>query len=298
MSGAAAADPAWRPLALALAPHVLAETLDGGQAFRWARNGADNHWRGVWGRHVVEIRGQDDGCLWRPLTPETTATDLLAYLGHDDAWEELADALPWRSDSVLATARAAFPGLRILAQPLGETLLAFLCSSSKQIVQIKVMLATLAERFGEPLTPTENTLPGWPRLASVSEADLRACKLGYRARYIAETAQRLAAEPAWEARLASLPEAEAHAWLCSLPGVGTKVADCVLLFGARRLEAFPVDTWILKILTTQYSLTGWTPAQIRHFGRAHFGAGAGLAQQYLFAAARRGVLRAGPAFPG
>lgn len=79
------------------------------------------------------------------------------------------------------------------------------------------------------------------------------------------------------------PYAEAKARLLELPGVGEKVADCVLLFGAGRLESFPVDTWIIKAMERRYGLAGWKPAQIAHFGRVHFGAQAGLAQQYLFA---------------
>ncbi len=81
--------------------------------------------------------------------------------------------------------------------------------------------------------------------------------------------------------------AAAKARLLELPGVGEKVADCVLLFGAGRLEAFPVDTWILKALERRYGLTGWKPAQIAHFGRTHFGPLAGLAQQYLFSWERK-----------
>ena len=65
--------------------------------------------------------------------------------------------------------------------------------------------------------------------------------------------------------------------------MGEKVADCVLLFGAGRLEAFPVDTWIIKAMARRYGLEGWGPAQVAHFGRTHFGLQAGLAQQYLFA---------------
>jgi N-glycosylase/DNA lyase len=79
----------------------------------------------------------------------------------------------------------------------------------------------------------------------------------------------------------------AKARLLELPGVGEKVADCVLLFGAGRLEAFPVDTWVLKALARRYGLDGWKPAQVAQFGRAHFGPLAGLAQQYLFAWERK-----------
>ncbi len=69
--------------------------------------------------------------------------------------------------------------------------------------------------------------------------------------------------------------------------MGEKVADCVLLFGAGQRAAFPVDTWILQSLARRYQLTGWKPAQIAQFGRAHFGPNADLAQQYLFSWERK-----------
>ena len=78
--------------------------------------------------------------------------------------------------------------------------------------------------------------------------------------------------------------------LQALPGVGPKVAACVALFGFGRLDCFPVDTWVVQALGDAYGLRGWKPAQLERFGQAHFGAAAGLAQQYLFAAARHGRL--------
>jgi N-glycosylase/DNA lyase len=225
------------------------------------------------------------------------------YFAADRDWAALADALPWRSDAHLARCLAAFPGLRILRQPLGETLLHFLCSATKQIVQIKQMSALLAERHGAPLlslstfNPQLSTsfhrLPTWAELAEIPEAELRRCLLGFRARYIHQTARFLATHPGWLEATAALPYAEAKAGLCELPGVGEKIADCVLLFGAGRLEAFPVDVWILKTLATRYGLHDWKPAQVAHFGRTHFGPLAGLAQQYLFACERRAGGRQG-----
>lgn len=277
---------AWEPLGLAIQPHVLAETLNGGQAFRWHAV-ADGTWEGSWGNHLVALRLQDTDALeWRPITTHTRTADVRRYLRLDDGWRELADNLPWRSDPVLATAMNLFPDLRLLAQPLGETLLAFLCSSTKQIVQIKEMMALLAKRFGSPLTNHFYRLPTWDELASVPQQELRACKLGYRARYIADTAAVLAAQNNWEAELSSLPYPAAKARLIGLPGVGEKIADCVLLFGAGHTEAFPVDTWILKVMQVAYGLEAWKPPQVAQFGRIHFGAMAGLAQQYLFAWAR------------
>ena len=217
---------------------------------------------------------------------------MLRYLDGNGDPRALADTLPWRSDAHLARCIAAFPDLRILRQPFGETLLGFLCSATKQIVQIKQMMALLAERHGaaigdagspNPALLRFNRLPTWAEIAVIPEAELRGCLLGFRARYIHETAQFIARHPGWLEETEAAPYAEAKTRLISLPGVGEKVADCVLLFGAGRLEAFPVDVWILKTMERRYGLVGWKPAQVAQFGRAHFGPLAGLAQQYLFA---------------
>ncbi len=301
---------AWTPLlsAAPVTPDVLRETLDGGQAFRWHRE-PDGPWIGIFDTHLVRLSLDARGALaWsapRALASSTPAA-LARYLDLARDPRALADALPWRSDAHLAAAIAAFPNLRILRQPFGETLLGFLCSATKQIVQIKQMVALLAVRHGaplgtvaeavrpSPLTPetltrsaTIHRLPTWSELAAIPERDLRACLLGFRARYISETARFLAAHSGWLEETESFPYAAAKERLCSLPGVGEKVADCVLLFGAGKLEAFPVDVWIIKTMVNRYGLHGWKPAQIAHFGRTHFGPLAGLAQQYLFAYERK-----------
>ncbi len=282
---------AWQPLEglPAFSPAVLAETLDGGQAFRWTRE-ADGIFFGVWDGHVVRVRlGANGAVEWAAPASlaATTALALRRYLGLDRDFSAFTDTLPWRSDAHLAACLAAFPGLRILRQPFGETLLGFLCSATKQIVQIKQMMALLAERHGAEILPGTHRLPTWAELAVLPEEKLRACLLGFRARYIAETARYLAAHPGWLDETEALPYPAAKERLCSLPGVGEKVADCVLLFGAGRLEAFPVDVWILRTMERRYGLEGLKPAHVAQFGRAHFGPLAGLAQQFLFAYERQ-----------
>jgi N-glycosylase/DNA lyase len=296
----------WKPLPFLppLSVHTLAELLDGGQAFRWNRQ-PDGSWLGVWSDCVAEIqRNESEQILWRAPRKISGRVDaaLRLYLGETASVETLVDALPWRSDTHLATCLRAFQGLRILRQPFGETLLGFLCSATKQIVQIKQMMELLAIRHGSSfgLLPAggRNTpqviyrLPSWEEIAAVPENKLRECLLGFRARYIHQTAQFLATHPHWLEQTERLPYPEAKERLCSLPGVGEKVADCVLLFGAGKMDAFPVDVWILRTLAMRYGLEGWKPAQVAQFGRAHFGAAAGLAQQFLFAyerAVKRGV---------
>ena len=323
---------------------ALAETLDGGQCFRWRAVG-DSAWHGVSGPVAARLHARSptefDATLYAG-----NESDLRTHLADDLDWHALADALPHRTDAHLATCLAAFPGLRILRQPMGEALLCFLCSATKQIVQIKQMVALLAARHGRILaTPAAggprgaiddrataggpsaargtrhpiddkiqahdrpaaagpshpmddmgrdaagpeaiHALPTWSELADVSEEALRACLLGFRARHVAGVARFLAGRPGWLEETARLPYAEAKARLLELPGVGEKIADCVLLFGAGRLEAFPVDVWILRVMEERYGLRGWSPGQIAHFGRVHFGPLAGLAQQYLFAWERR-----------
>lgn len=308
----------WAPLDL---PHrftaaSLRETLDGGQAFRWHWN--DNHaaWQGVFGQHAVQlrlaaadpIRERDSLAAAQPLhaaddplgtrspaasihfraatAPAAAREALHRYLGMAPALDTHLARLPLSSDAVLASVVAACPGLLLLRQPFAETLLAFILSSTKRIPQIRQCCETLAARFGAELVPGIHALPTWEHLATVSERELRACALGFRAAYVHETARFLAAHPGWLHHVETAPYAEAKAALCGLPGVGEKVADCALLFGASRLEAFPVDIWILRTLAERYGLHGWRPAHLAHFGRIHFGPCAGLAQQYLFAAAR------------
>jgi N-glycosylase/DNA lyase len=263
----------------------------------------------MWGSLVARVRlGPGDNLQWSAPTAMAGAAEpeISRYFDAGRDASALADSLPWRSDAHLARCVAAFPRLRVLRQPFGETLLCFLCSSAKRIAQIRQMAAFLAERHGRPawpgekgsghvkcapaeertlrdLTPYGFCLPTWPELAEATEAQLRACRLGFRAGYVRGTAQFLAARPGWLEETEALPYAEARIRLCMLPGVGEKIADCVLLYGAGRLESFPVDVWILRAMARHYGLDGWKPAQVAHFGRAHFGPLAGLAQQYLFA---------------
>jgi N-glycosylase/DNA lyase len=282
----------WRPLRLAedVPAATLAEQLDGGQSFRWSPE-ADGSWVGVFGRTLAAVRAGPQGLEWRGLQGAArTEAALRAYLDADGAQARLSEALPWRSDPVLRGARAAYPGLRILRQDPHETLIGFLCSSNKRILQIRVMVAALAGKLGEPLGAGFHALPTWQAIASADDAVLRACSLGYRAAFLRGTAKQLLARPRWAEEFAAMPTAALLEELQALPGVGPKVAACVALFGFGRLESFPVDTWVVQALADAYGLHGWKPAQLERFGQAHFGEAAGLAQQYLFSAARAGKL--------
>ena len=268
----------------------LEETLMGGQSFDW-HEVSRLHWRGRIERNILECRWHKQGAEWRCEQNKKLPKDLIEEyfcLGKD--YEASLDELPWRSDSVLGKCMDKLDGLRILRQPFDQTLFFFILSSAKSIPQIQVTGEAVFQKYGDELMKGVFSFPGWKRLAKIPENELRALKLGYRARYISQTAKFIEERPGW---LESIPErnyTDAKNELLRLPGVGEKIADCTLLFGANFLEAFPIDTWIEKSLEKRYSLQGWNTSQKIHFARVHFGKFAGLAQQFLFSGERLGIL--------
>lgn len=279
----------WKPLypKTPFTESSLRETLDGGQAFRWKRIESENIWEGIWGRDIAQLTLAPKGALAFRFPEKHEGASLSSlnnYLLLDTDWARRIDQLPWRSDPALKAALEAQPGLRLLNQPFPEALLCFLCSATKQIPQIKIMCENLAREIGSPLFPKgPHALPTWDQLSHVSEAFLRGLGLGFRAKNIKKTADLITQSPGILETIEALPYAEAKAKLLEFPGVGSKIADCALLFGAQKYEAFPVDTWILKSLRKRYGLDGWSNAQMERFGRVHLGADAGYAQQFLFA---------------
>lgn len=281
----------WTPLRITspFTEQTLAETLNGGQAFRWNFLEDKFCWQGIWGQHVARIRFSDKGSL-RVSTPtqhpETRAA-LKNYLRSNYDWDAAVDSLPWRSDTHLDKALRSYPGLRILKQPFPEAVLCFLCSATKQIPQIKIMCDRMAETLGNELLPGIHALPTWEQLANATEEQLRSLGLGFRAKNIKKSADLLDTQPKLLEEVETAHYNDAKRLLVELPGVGEKIADCALLFGAAKLEAFPVDTWIIKVLEKRYALEGWTPAQLSQFGRVHYGPLAGFAQQFIFSYERQ-----------
>ncbi len=188
----------------------------------------------------------------------------------------------------MSAAVTACRGLRLLRQDPWECLASFILSSTKQIVQIRQIVGLLCERYGEPLPvplefPRAFDFPTADRIAQATEADLRACKMGFRAPYLLKTARLIADGEVDLARLSRLETQAAREELMKLPGVGRKIADCVLLFAYGFQSAFPVDVWVMKALRSLYfPRRRVTLKRLHHFAGTHFGPNAGLAQQYLF----------------
>jgi len=183
-------------------------------------------------------------------------------------------------------------GLRIMRQPPWECLATFICSSMKRVTHIRQMSLALRQRFGTGLGLCGTRVSAFPtaeRLDGLTEIELRDCGLGYRAKNLLATAQRVARGEANLESWQALPDDELFTQLCALPGVGPKVANCVMLFAYERLRAFPIDVWIERVLRQKYfpRRRRMTARQLREFTVKHFGEHGGYAQQYLFHHARK-----------
>jgi N-glycosylase/DNA lyase len=191
----------------------------------------------------------------------------------------------------MSAARDFCRGLRIIRQPQWECLATFICSSMKQVAHIRQISLALRKRFGTKKVIYGShvyAFPGAARLARSRENELRECALGYRATNLLATARRVATGDADLEGWSKLPDEELRARLCELPGVGAKVANCVMLFAYERLRAFPIDVWIERVLKQQYfpRRRKVTARQLREFCDSYFGEHGGYAQQYLFHHAR------------
>jgi N-glycosylase/DNA lyase len=262
----------------------LAATLDSGQAFRWRKDGGG--WIDVIGKHWVRLTQTRDGIRAETAAPVKNWGWLRDYLQTEVNLAAVLKTFP--KDEPMQTAVATCRGLRILRQDPWECLASLILSSTKQIIQIRQIIALLCERFGEPVAappdePPVFAFPSPEKIAQATEGRLRACKMGFRAPYLLAAARRIADGKSNLERLRQLPLTEAREELMQLRGVGEKIADCVLLFAYGFDAAFPVDVWVGRALRELYfPHRHVTAKQLQSFAATHFGPHAGYAQQYLF----------------
>ena len=247
----------------------LEQTLDCGQSFRWEKQD-DGSFSGVaFGKYVnISLDG----------------TDMIiknAVTGDEKIWRDYFDLeLDYgkiRGDisklhPVLKDAARYAPGIRILCQEPYEALCTFIISQNNNIKRIKGIVARLCESFGDELEQGVYTFPTAERLAGLTPDDLAPLRAGFRNRYIIDSAKKVASHEV-DLELCKTADYEAaRAELMKITGVGVKVADCTLLFGMHRVEAFPVDVWMKRAMEKLF------PDMTAN----DFGEYAGIAQQYIF----------------
>lgn len=178
------------------------------------------------------------------------------------------------------------PGIRILRQEAFEMLITFILSQNKAMPQIKQLVARLSEHYGlqrEDAYGTFNAFPSPEALAKVSEATFRALKVGFRAPYLVDAIEKVSSGEVNLHSLESLTTEEARNLLMTIKGVGRKVADCVLLFGYHRMDVFPLDVWMRRVVSQLYfDHQKVSDKQMLMFAEEKFGELSGISQQYLF----------------
>ena len=262
----------------------LDATLSSGQSFRWQRR--DGWWEGVVGNRWVRLQNVGSAIVAEMVEPVPDWDWLKSYLQLEVDLSSIIISFP--KDEPMQRSVAACTGLRLLRQDPWECLASFILSSTKQIVQIQQIVAALCEKFGQPI-PAPNgrqpayAFPGVAQLAEASEADLRACKMGFRAPYLRGAARMIISGDVNLEKIRPMSLEAARLELEKLPGVGRKIADCVLLFAYGFPQAFPVDVWIMNALQQLYfPKRRASLKRLRKFSETHFGPNAGYAQQYLF----------------
>ena len=274
-------------------PLDLVNTLESGQSFRWRRECLPGRDQGPWFSgvvfdSVVRIHQVPRGIEFHSVPGDESSMEPLLrdYLRlHDDLVGIYRTIV---TDDHIDAAVAQYRGMRLLRQAPWECLVSFICSSISNIPRISANVEDMCKHFGHPIRVgghVRHTFPAAEDLADAGERLLRELGLGFRAKYLAAVADIVARG---ELDLFALREAtyeEALDALMQLPGVGDKVANCVLLFALDKLEAFPVDMWVHRALREWY-LSGddskLSNKDMRLWAQGHFGPYAGYANQYLF----------------
>ena len=260
-------------------PFNLDLSVSCGQSFRWRKIG--EFWYAPVGEAVWKVKQEGDVLLY----DGASEADLIRYFGLDVPLDDiLADV---DRDDLIHSAVSSCRGLRLHRQPTFECLISYICATCANIPGIQMRIENLAKTYGHPLEMdgmTFYTFPNPKDLACESPENIRLCKVGYRDKYICGASAYAAENPDWADEIFSMDYKDAKRKLMSLPGVGPKVADCVLLFAFEKYEAVPIDVWMERIFRTRYigSEKKLSYEKAAGYAREHFGKYAGYAQEYLF----------------
>ena len=265
-------------------PLDLKNTLNSGQAFRWEEH---NEWYyGVIRENLIALsqNNMELHVFSNDTHGRNPLDDVWDYLRLDDKLLSIYSKI--NTDATMNKAISRYYGLRILRQDPWECLVAFICSANSSVPRISSTMQSLAKHYGKPLQMgcyTSYTFPSPATIAKTGETDLRRLKLGFRAKYVHLASQLIADGTIDLERLRSLDYEDAKSNLMNIPGVGNKVADCVLLFSLDKLDACPIDRWVRRALESWYDVGATLQYNdIRNWTLNKWGKYAGYAQQYLF----------------
>ena len=261
----------------------IRETINSGQIFLWENYG--NEWFVIDGHDI--IMGKQT-----PFEVLTFSKRIRDFFRQDDNYGKILKEIT--KDKIVKKAASHYPGLRITRQDPFQCCISFIVSSNSNIPNIRMRLQKLCKKFGTKVRFQKRDFFLFPepkRLANATVQELNECKLGYRSKYVLDTSQAIASGEIDLDELKKMKYAQARELLLKLPGIGDKVADCVMLFSLEKIDAFPLDTWMLKILQKYYSdsfcIDKKTISKKRYEDMhqnilEYFGKYAGYSQQFLY----------------
>lgn len=256
-----------------------------GQCFRWNKE-ADGSYTGVFGNNVINVKKEKSNIVFFGVCEENIKTICTEYFDLNTDYEKIKDNLS-SIDDYLRNSIQYGQGIRILKQDLWETVISFIISANNNIPRIKTIIERISENYGNKIKFGEKTYYTFPRpemLANTTVQDFRKLGLGFRDVRVYETVQKTLKKEINLSRLEKEDNIELlKEQLLKIPGVGPKVADCIMLFSLKKYNVFPVDVWVKRVIAElYYENKEQTPKEIQKFAKKQYGDLAGLAQQYLF----------------
>lgn len=258
------------------------QTLMGGQAFNWEF--IDGAFYGTTQDRLIKIQlGENDEIFWQTYPKNNEYDFLKQYLRLDINYEEILNKI--KKDKHVEAAMEHSPNLRLLQQDFDQTTLSFIISSFNSIKSIKTRINRMKRDLGEKITVDDKDFYLFPKTEVIADARvelLQAHSLGYRAKYIKEAANILLREDLGN-KLASLDEESTRAELLKLPGIGDKVADCIMVFSLGYNNLTPLDVWGKRVFTDLYRLdSNMKYDDVRKWLNDYFEGHAAWAGQFLF----------------
>jgi len=256
-------------------------SINSGQVFLWEKQGSD--WYGIDGQDVLKIN--KNGVI---KSIRNLKTD---FFRKNDNMQEIIKSIS--KDKTVKKAVKEYEGLRLFRQDPFQCLISFIISSNSNIQKIKNSLEKITKKFGKKVKIQNKEFFLFPepeKMAKATIDEIKSCGVGYRAPFIKEAAMVILKKIDFE-YLKKCDYHEAKKNICLVPGIGNKVADCIMLFSLNKLESFPLDTWMIKILEKYYSkefkieIKTITQKQYELLHEKivnYFGPYCGYAQQYLF----------------
>lgn len=261
-----------------------------GQCFRWNRE-IDGSYTGIAFGRVINVHRDGENILINNTGADDFKNIWYEYFDLGTDYSEIKSAVA--KDDIMRRAVSYGCGMRILRQEFWETLISFIISSNNNIPRIMKIIEKLSAQCGEEINygnKTYHTFPSAAALSNASPEEIGICRGGYRCGYISGTSAKMEIARIDKKNLEKKSTPDARKTLLEFPGVGPKVADCVLLYSGIKFDVFPTDVWVKRVMESLYIHKPASLGKIQSFAAERFGALAGFAQQYLFYYARKNKL--------